>query len=103
MVEGHGAAKLRQLTPLRRGLAAVPLRLGHEPRLVEQLVALQHLFLVPLRADAEAYFQPLGAPERPGGLIGGSSAARSAQALSRGSISWVRISGLPWRQSSQGK
>ena len=52
-----------------RGLAAVARRLLDQPRLVEQLVAVEHLLLVPGRAaDAEAEPQPLAPAERRGRL-----------------------------------
>src|SRR4029077_15470703 len=51
------------------GRAAVARGLGDEPRLIEQLVALEHLLLVETAADAEAHFQPLGAAQRSCRLI----------------------------------
>src|SRR5665648_952456 len=69
MVQRHGPAKLGHVAPLVRRGAAVALRLLDEPRLVEQLIALQHLLLVPAGADAEADLEPFRSPQSPRGVI----------------------------------
>src|SRR4029453_4318346 len=69
MVERHWTAKFRQNRPLLGGRAPVSLRLGHESRLVEKLVAFEHLLLVPCPAEAEAEADP--EPLLPGGRARG--------------------------------
>src|SRR6188768_2393963 len=65
MVEAHGLAECRQAVAAERRLAAVAPRFLHEPRFVEQLVAVEHLLFVPGTAgDAEAQLQPFLAAER---------------------------------------
>src|SRR5215831_7044648 len=50
MVEPHRDAKLRQRVAGQRGWTAVAARLFHQARLIEQLVAVEHALLVPMRA-----------------------------------------------------
>ena len=69
MIEAHRLAERRQLAARERRFAAVAPRLLDQAGLVEQLVAVEHLLLVPGRAaDAEAQPQPLAPAERAAGL-----------------------------------
>ena len=81
VVEAHRLAERGQLARVQRRLAAVAPRFLDQPRLVEQLVAVEHLLLVPGRAaDAEAEPQPLAPAERAAELAacGGSAHCRAA-------------------------
>src|SRR5215831_2168485 len=70
MVEPHRRAERRQLAALERGLAAVAARLLDEARLVQELVAVEHLLLVPwAAARREALAQPLAPAERARGIV----------------------------------
>ena len=100
VVEAHRLAERRDLAARDRGLAAVAARLLDQAGLVEQLVAVEHLLLVPRRAaDAEAVPQPLAPAERPRRIV----ACRSSP-IARAAARWSsRMSGRPPRQSSHGK
>src|SRR5680860_717520 len=76
MVEGHRAPKLGQAGPLFCGGTSVALGLSHEAGSVEELVAFEHLLLVPSPADAKADRYALRAAERARGLIGERRALR---------------------------
>ena len=65
VVETHRLAERRQLFARQRGFAPVAARFLDQARFVQELVAVEHAFLVPgAAAGAEGEAQPFAPPER---------------------------------------
>ena len=96
MIEDHAVARHRRRAGIRR---AAP-RLGDQPRLEQQFVALQNKFFVPRPAvEAESDGDAVGAILPHGGI----GAADSAKARKAGRMTVSIIGGTPTRRSSQGR
>src|SRR5215468_12226010 len=65
VIEAHGLSQCRKRGPGERRLAAITSRLFHQSGIVEELIAVEHLFLIPWAVvGPEAEPKPLAAPKR---------------------------------------
>src|SRR5262245_9717635 len=112
VVESHRLAERRQVSALKRRLAAVAPRLLDEARLVKQLVTVEHLLLVPgAAADRKAQAQPLAPGERALRIMAHLALRPGVERRQDGAIEDVGPAGapvlpgkeaVPWREAGAG-